>query len=45
MTGVKKVLYSIVLIAYLTLGHDSSTFEIMLVFTLGLIYMELMDKL
>lgn len=45
MIKTKKVLYSIVLMAYLTLGHDSSTFEIMLVFTLGLIYMELMDKL
>lgn len=45
MIKTKKVLYSIVLMAYLTLDHDSSAFEIMLVFTLGMIYMELMGKL
>lgn len=45
MIRAKKLLYSLVLLAYLTLDHDSSAFEIMLVFTLGLIYMELMDKL
>lgn len=44
MIKTKKVLYSIVLMAYLTLDHDSSAFEIMLVFTLGVICMELMDK-
>lgn len=45
MTSAKKALYILVFTAYLTLDHDSSTFEIMLVFTLGLIYMELVDKL
>lgn len=45
MTGVKKVLYLLVFTAYLALDHDSSAFEIMLVCTLGLIYMELVDKL
>lgn len=45
MIKTKKVLYSVVLMAYLMLDHDSSAFEIMLVFTLGVIYMELVGKL
>ena len=45
MIKTKKVLYSIVLMAYLVLDHDSSAFEIIIAFTLGLIYMELVDKL
>ena len=45
MTSIKKVLYLLVFTTYLVLDHDSSAFEIMLVFTLGVIYMELMDKL
>lgn len=45
MTSIKKVLYLLVFTTYLALDHDRSASEIMIACTLGLIYMELMDKL